>query len=82
MFTQKAWNDTVDHYIRSGLDDRPKKEIERAAKIGPSNGALYRTCYGENCTVTEGRDVQKLEKCGNCRIVRRHVGKTRLERTF
>lgn len=62
------WNRTIDEYISLGLDKRPKSEIERAAKIGRSHGALYRKCEGANCEKQEGQDV-KLVCCSKCKIV-------------
>ncbi|EPQ56120.1 hypothetical protein GLOTRDRAFT_128077 [Gloeophyllum trabeum ATCC 11539] len=66
--TSKEWNSYVDHYIAQGTDPREPIEIERAAKIGVSCGALYRTCQGANCQKLEGRDVTKLLLCSKCKM--------------
>ncbi|KIJ67895.1 hypothetical protein HYDPIDRAFT_25356 [Hydnomerulius pinastri MD-312] len=65
---QEDWNVEVDKYIASGVDPRPREEIELAAKIGPNNGALYWHCEGVGCTKVEGRDVQKLHVCAKCKL--------------
>ncbi|EIM82591.1 uncharacterized protein STEHIDRAFT_141805, partial [Stereum hirsutum FP-91666 SS1] len=64
---QKRWNDIVDEYIASGQDSRTGREIERAAKIGPWNGALWRSCEGPGCTVIED-DSLTLKRCTRCKI--------------
>jgi hypothetical protein len=66
---QKRWNDAVDKYIGLGVDKRPKDIIERAAKIGITNGALYRRCEGTQCDKLEGFNIDKLDVCAKCKIV-------------
>jgi hypothetical protein len=67
---QKKWNAAVDKYISLERDKRSRDEIERAAKIGPSNGALYRRCEGMNCDKVEGKNMQKPLFCSACKMVR------------
>ncbi|KAJ6520749.1 hypothetical protein DFH09DRAFT_997948 [Mycena vulgaris] len=65
---QKRWNALVDEYIDTQGDPRPRQSIERAAKIGPWNGALIRACEGPGCEKVEGTDVHKLKLCSKCQI--------------
>ncbi|KAJ7505122.1 hypothetical protein B0H11DRAFT_1851247 [Mycena galericulata] len=65
---QKAWNDAVDKYIASGIDPRPRFEIEAAAKIGISLGAMIRVCEAIGCDRVEGSDVEKVSVCGRCKM--------------
>jgi len=64
----QEWNAVIDEYISSGRDQRPRGEIERAAKIGLSNGALYRRCEGANCDKVEGKNLQKSLCCSQCKM--------------
>jgi hypothetical protein len=64
----EEWNPVIDEYISSGRDQRPRDEIERAAKIGLSNGALYRRCEGANCDKVEGKNLQKSLCCSRCKM--------------
>ncbi|KAJ7816112.1 hypothetical protein B0H13DRAFT_2137155 [Mycena leptocephala] len=66
---QKMWNDVVDKYIASGVDSRPRFEIEAAAKIGVSLGAMCRVCEADSCTKMEGREIQKVSTCSRCQMV-------------
>lgn len=66
---QTRWNHAIDEYISHGTDKRQKIEIERAAKIGRSLGALYKKCEGVNCERQEGKDIDKLVCCSKCKIV-------------
>jgi hypothetical protein len=66
---QALWNEAVDEYISLGKDKRSKEVIERAAKIGQSNGALYRVCEGVACNNFEGCGGTKLRLCSRCKIV-------------
>lgn len=66
---QDTWNATIDRYIALGQDKRPREEIERAAKIGTSNGALYRKCEGEGCDKIEGKTMRKPLFCSACKMV-------------
>lgn len=66
---QRLWNSLVDEYISEGTDARPRQEIERAAKIGPGNGALIRVCEAADCNKVEKIDVDILKKCSKCKIV-------------
>jgi hypothetical protein len=59
----------VDKYIASGVDSRPRFEIEAAAKIGVSLGAMCRVCEADSCTKMEGREIQKLSTCSRCQMV-------------
>jgi hypothetical protein len=64
------WNAVVDQYILTASDEkRSKVEIERAAKIGSSNGALYRHCEGQGCDKMEGQGRVTLSQCTKCKIV-------------
>jgi hypothetical protein len=67
---QERWNAAVDKFISLGVHGRSKEEIERAAKIGHSNGALYRKCEGVECGKLEGKDIDKLSYCSACKMVR------------
>ena len=58
-------------YISLGRDKRPRGDIERAAKIGLSNGALYRRCEGTNCDKVEGKNMVKPLFCSRCKMVGR-----------
>lgn len=70
LVAQERWNAAIDKYISSsGLSVERKEEIERIAKIGHSNGALYRKCEGVGCSKLEGRDIEKLDCCSKCRMV-------------
>ncbi|TDL24224.1 hypothetical protein BD410DRAFT_854271 [Rickenella mellea] len=69
MDLARVFNEHVDGYIVSGQDSRPKLEIEIAAKLGPSCGALYRICEAEGCNKQEGRNLKKLKYCRACRMV-------------
>ncbi|KAG6905398.1 hypothetical protein DXG01_002991 [Tephrocybe rancida] len=69
LATQREWNASVDRYIASGAaGSRSQDDIEHAAKIGRTGGALYRVCEGLNCTKVEGRDIKALSQCGKCKI--------------
>jgi len=69
LVAQQRWNAAIDKYIADvGLSVQRKEEIERTAKIGHSNGALYRTCEGVGCNKLEGRDIEKLDCCSTCRM--------------
>ncbi|EPQ56126.1 hypothetical protein GLOTRDRAFT_74639 [Gloeophyllum trabeum ATCC 11539] len=63
-----VWNGFVDEYIAQGSDERPRVEIERAAKINTHCGALFRVCEGPSCGKLEGRDVERLSLCSKCKI--------------
>ncbi|KAJ7695939.1 hypothetical protein B0H17DRAFT_1131132 [Mycena rosella] len=65
---QKEWNAAVDKYIESGVDSRPRSEIEEAAKIGISLGAMYRACEADGCDKVEGRDIEKMLTCARCKM--------------
>jgi len=65
---QEEWNAAIDKYISLGHDKRPRAEIERAAKIGLSNGALYRRCEGTNCDKVEGHNMEKTLLCSRCKM--------------
>jgi hypothetical protein len=58
--------------IDSGVDSRPRSEIEWAAKIGISLGAMYRACEADGCDKVEGRDIEKMLTCARCKVVRLH----------
>ncbi|KAJ7442659.1 hypothetical protein FB451DRAFT_1190512 [Mycena latifolia] len=66
---QKEWNAAVDKYIAGGTDSRPRSEIEEAAKIGMSLGAMYRACEADGCDKVEGRDIEKVSTCARCRMM-------------
>jgi len=65
---QEQWNAVIDMYISLGRDKRPRGDIERAAKIGLSNGALYRRCEGTNCDKVEGKNMVKPLFCSRCKM--------------
>lgn len=66
---QHEWNVLVDEYIVSGVDPRPRLEIERQAKIGVSQGTLFPKCLGPGCGKTEVDNAGvKLQACGGCKI--------------
>ena len=62
------WNKLIDDYIDQGVDSRPREEIEKAAKVGSGNGALFRTCEGVQCGNDESKD-QKFNCCSKCKLV-------------
>ncbi|KAF9066082.1 hypothetical protein BDP27DRAFT_1057660 [Rhodocollybia butyracea] len=64
----QEWNATVDRYIALGRDSRSKRDIERAAKIAHSLGALYRSCEAHGCGKAETEDVDKLLTCSGCKM--------------
>ncbi|KAF7337584.1 hypothetical protein MSAN_02231700 [Mycena sanguinolenta] len=65
---QKEWNFAVDKYIAGGTDSRPRLEIETAAKIGISLGAMYRACEADGCDKVEGRELEKVSTCSRCKM--------------
>ncbi|KAF8215754.1 hypothetical protein K438DRAFT_1926263 [Mycena galopus ATCC 62051] len=65
---QKEWNAAVDKYIAGGTDSRPRFEIEAAAKVGISLGAMYRACEADGCDKVEGRDIEKVATCARCKM--------------
>ncbi|THV06566.1 hypothetical protein K435DRAFT_773245 [Dendrothele bispora CBS 962.96] len=65
----QEWNAAVDEYIKTPGDTRNRIDIEIEAKIGPHGGPLYRHCEAEECSIVEGRDIQKLQGCSQCRLV-------------
>ncbi|TDL24191.1 hypothetical protein BD410DRAFT_838248 [Rickenella mellea] len=67
-FRAGLFNDFVDEYIGQGTDKRPKLEIERAAKMRPSCGALYKVCEAKQCDLQEGGDIAPFKRCGKCRL--------------
>ncbi|TDL24195.1 hypothetical protein BD410DRAFT_786286 [Rickenella mellea] len=64
----EKFNGYVDEYIRKGIDSRPKPVIERAAKIHPSGGALYKVCEGPGCKMQEDGGSISFKRCGKCRL--------------
>jgi hypothetical protein len=66
---QTAWNTRIDDYIAQGTDPRSKEEIERKAKVGAGNGALFRVCEGDKCQKVESSQ-EKFSQCGKCKMVR------------
>lgn len=66
---QDIWNAFVDQYIELGIDERPRIEIERAAKIGLAHGPLHRRCDNPLCAKMAGRDGVTLRECARCKIV-------------
>lgn len=73
---QAAWNALIDEYIAHEGDPRPRDEIERAAKVGSSLGALYRICENPFCEKPEGKDNKTLRTCSKCKMVRCPVSLT------
>jgi len=68
---QLTWNAAIDEYINSGVDPRPKAEIERQAKVGTWGGAFIRQCESEECENLETDPrVAKMMQCSGCKIVR------------
>ncbi|KIM82689.1 hypothetical protein PILCRDRAFT_7602 [Piloderma croceum F 1598] len=65
---QMRWNALVDEYIQTSSDKRPKIEIERAAKLGSSLGALYPVCDGNDCKIRGGGEVNRLCTCSGCKM--------------
>jgi hypothetical protein len=62
------WNALVDEYIQTSSDKRPKNEIEQAAKLGSSLGALY-PGEGNDCGI-RGGEVDRLCASSGCKMVR------------
>ncbi|TDL24194.1 hypothetical protein BD410DRAFT_896906 [Rickenella mellea] len=67
-FCARSYNENVDEYIATRRDGRGKLDIEIAAKLGPSCGALYRVCEADGCSKQEGRNVAKLKMCQKCKM--------------
>ncbi|KAJ6453459.1 hypothetical protein C8R47DRAFT_1168000 [Mycena vitilis] len=66
---QKEWNAAVlEKYISSGVDARPVSEIEEAAKVGVSLGAMYRAYEADGCGKVEGRNIEKVFTCAGCQM--------------
>ncbi|KAJ7784435.1 hypothetical protein B0H16DRAFT_1402350 [Mycena metata] len=65
---RREWNAAVDKYIESGVDSRPRSDIEAAAKIGISLGAMLRVCEADSCDKVEGRDMDKVLTCARCKM--------------
>lgn len=63
------WNRAVDKYMASGVDPRPRFDIELQSKIGMTGGPLYKICEADNCKKAEGREVDKMKCCGSCKLV-------------
>ncbi|TDL24192.1 hypothetical protein BD410DRAFT_786284 [Rickenella mellea] len=64
----KTFNDHVDEYIRKGTDMRRKLDIERAAKIRSSGGAMFKVCKAEQCNLQEGGNTGSFKCCGKCKL--------------
>ncbi|TDL24168.1 hypothetical protein BD410DRAFT_896885 [Rickenella mellea] len=67
-FCARSYNEYVDEYIATRRDGRGKLNIEIAAKLGPSCGALSRVCEVDDCSKQEGRNVAKLKMCQKCKM--------------
>ncbi|KAJ7047142.1 hypothetical protein C8F04DRAFT_987586 [Mycena alexandri] len=65
---QTVWNAAVDKYIAKNVDSRPRLEIEAAAKVGNSLGAMYRACEAEGCDKVEGQNIGKVLTCSRCQM--------------
>ncbi|KAF8064229.1 hypothetical protein FPV67DRAFT_1504054 [Lyophyllum atratum] len=66
---EKQWNMAIDKYIASNPPGaRSSIDIECAAKIRHTGGALFRTCEGPKCMKIEGKDIEKLNVCSKCRM--------------
>ncbi|KAJ7775206.1 hypothetical protein B0H16DRAFT_1880326, partial [Mycena metata] len=63
-----VWNTAVDKYIATNVDSRPRLEIEVAAKVGDSLGAMYRACEAEGCDKVEGLNIGKVLTCSRCQM--------------
>ncbi|KZP08608.1 hypothetical protein FIBSPDRAFT_901174 [Athelia psychrophila] len=65
---QKRWNAAVDKYLSLNNISEPVEifKIERAAKIGASNGAMYRTCEGAGCVNRD--EVNEKLRCCKCKM--------------
>ncbi|OCH95418.1 ankyrin [Obba rivulosa] len=63
----QAWNNEVDIYIASAVDERADRAIEEQAKIDDYGGALYIKCSAENCSAKNLRGA--LLQCGKCKAV-------------
>jgi hypothetical protein len=69
---QTVWNKHVDDYIAQGTDSHSKGEIERKAKVGAGNGALFRICEAERCQKVESSE-EKFSLCAKCKTVSSHL---------
>ncbi|KAG6906511.1 hypothetical protein DXG01_013538 [Tephrocybe rancida] len=66
---ERQWNAAVDKYISSSAaGTRSADDIERAAKIDRSGGALYKACEGANCERSESRGSPKFRVCSKCKM--------------
>ena len=65
---QTIWNQHIDDYISQGKDSRSREEIERAAKVGSGNGALFRVCKADKCKKVESSEA-KFSICAKCKNV-------------
>ncbi|KAJ7185507.1 hypothetical protein C8R46DRAFT_982140 [Mycena filopes] len=64
--SRKRWNDAVDEYIASGVDNRAPEVIEAAAKIGYAGGPLRRKCEGAGCKKLETETEKAFSYCSGC----------------
>ena len=69
----KEWNTAIDAYIAEASDGRSTFEIELGAKVDSHGGPLYKRCEAEDCTATEGREVEKMKCCSGCKLVCNNV---------
>ncbi|KAJ7927486.1 hypothetical protein B0H13DRAFT_1035289 [Mycena leptocephala] len=64
----KAWNNAVDAYISSKVDQRAPEMIEAAAKIGLAGGPLRCKCEAAGCARRENGDSDKeFPRCSGCK---------------
>jgi hypothetical protein len=68
--SMKAWNNAVDAYISSKVDQRAPEIIETAAKIGLAGGPLRCKCEAAGCARRENGDSDKeFPRCSGCKTV-------------
>jgi len=64
-----VWNKAVDRYIATGQDTRSCLEIQIQSKLDMNGGPLYKTCEAQGCRIVEGRDQDRLQCCGGCKLI-------------
>ncbi|KAJ6595682.1 hypothetical protein DFH09DRAFT_1357603 [Mycena vulgaris] len=61
-----TWNEAVDKYIASGVDDRSPEIIEAAGKTGLAGGPFYRRCEAAGCAGIESISTT-FPQCSGCK---------------
>lgn len=72
---RSKWNAAIDEYVSLGTDRRSAHEIIQAAKVGPTLGVYFRTCYASRCSVKETESF-KMKTCSVCNAVCRIISES------